>query len=386
MAFLHEDGKSFEYLLTAVSGRSGISPAILEKDYYVTFFLEQLAQKQKSGVKAYFKGGTALYKNLKTVGRFSEDIDIGVNTIGLSRTQNDKRLSDVTKKYEGLERLANEGVTNRQSVLAVYAYKPIFNPGNDVLDRFGKIKIEADSFTISEPTETIETSSLLYDFADKREKDILDSHFMNKPFLVETIALERMFVDKLFAAETYINKMETEDRGLEASKHLYDITVMTRLPRIQSFLSNEPELGRIIGIRFAEERTRLGGIGGLQPKDFKMFDKIKNNEKLKDEFTKMEEIYVIFDKYKFGFKTVNDSLDRLHGILLYNSSWTKEYPVSPLNNIDNKVMEGPHSSVTGKDIQPAKIKQEERIRRARLEASRKRRAKLENSKKSKIRN
>lgn len=49
--------------------------------------------------------------------------------------------------------------------------------------------------------------------------------------------------------------------------------------------------------------------------------------------------------------------------------------------IRNKVMEGSHTSATEKDIQSAKIKQEERIRRARLEASRKRREKAEHGRK-----
>lgn len=378
--FLHEDKKSFEYILKDVSGRSGISPAILEKDYYVTFILEQLAQKQKQGNKAYFKGGTALYKNLKTVGRFSEDIDVSVNTEGLSRTQNDKRLSDVTKKYEGLKRIIDEGFTNRQSVLSVYAYEPIYNPGYDILDRFGKIKIEADSFTISEPTESIEVSSLLYDFADKREKEILDTHFQSTPFQIESISLERMFVDKLFAAETYTNKLESDNRGLEASKHLYDIAVMSQLPRIQRFLSDETELGRIIGIRFNEETTRLGGIGGTQPKDFRLFDNVKRNNKLNEEFKKMEEIYVIFDKYKFSFETVNERLDKLHGILSYNQSWTREYPVSSMENIQNVVKErGSLSCADNTD------KQKERIHKARLEASRKRRERAEQKEKSNTR-
>lgn len=62
--------------------------------------LEELAKFQReNNLPAYFKGGTALYKALKMTNRFSEDIDLSVDTRGMSRTQNDKKLSDATKKY-----------------------------------------------------------------------------------------------------------------------------------------------------------------------------------------------------------------------------------------------------------------------------------------------
>ena len=130
---LHESKSDFEYLLSVISIRSGIKMSIIEKDYYVTVFLKQLAEKQEVGYKAFFKGGTALYKYLKTMGRFSEDIDITVDANGLSRTQNDKLLAMVTKKYNGFNRIINECVTNKQNILSVYSYESIngVNPYDD---------------------------------------------------------------------------------------------------------------------------------------------------------------------------------------------------------------------------------------------------------------
>ena len=92
----------------------------LEKDYYVLLILQELSNFQADGLPAYFKGGTALYKALKTTNRFSEDIDLSVDTRGCSRTQNDKRLERATKKYVSLPRDAAQGKTNRSEVIAVY--------------------------------------------------------------------------------------------------------------------------------------------------------------------------------------------------------------------------------------------------------------------------
>ena len=74
MLTLHEDINAFRVLLENVHDRTGYRLDVLEKDYYVTLLLRQLADKQINGLKAYFKGGTALYKALKNIRRFSEDI------------------------------------------------------------------------------------------------------------------------------------------------------------------------------------------------------------------------------------------------------------------------------------------------------------------------
>ena len=75
---LHEDRYSFLAILNQIHDASGVRLDILEKDYYVSLLLRELAEKQKV-LPAYFKGGTALYKAQKSIRRFSEDIDLTVS-------------------------------------------------------------------------------------------------------------------------------------------------------------------------------------------------------------------------------------------------------------------------------------------------------------------
>ena len=56
---LHLDKEAFSFLLSDSSQRSMIRRDIIEKDYYLTLLLWELAEKQDI-VPAYFKGGTAL--------------------------------------------------------------------------------------------------------------------------------------------------------------------------------------------------------------------------------------------------------------------------------------------------------------------------------------
>lgn len=221
---LHLDKAAFRVLLDSIHTQSGIREDVLEKDYYVTLVLMELSVKQQEGLPAYFKGGTALYKALKMINRFSEDIDLSVDTRECSRSQSDKRLANATKKYFILPRNREEGKTNRSEIIAVYDYEPVtVYDENDALQRFGRLKIEATSFTISEPVESMEIAPMLYNYANDKQKDILESKYDVKPFSIKTISLERAFIDKLFAAEAYTRASKEPHRAFEAAKHIYDL-------------------------------------------------------------------------------------------------------------------------------------------------------------------
>lgn len=89
-----------EDLIYITSERSKIRGDIIEKDYYVCLILKELASKQKEYF-AYFKGGTAVYKMLNVMKRFSEDIDLTVKVIkDDSKNSNKNRLKKSALNYK----------------------------------------------------------------------------------------------------------------------------------------------------------------------------------------------------------------------------------------------------------------------------------------------
>ena len=64
---LHNDKVNFDIAIRAASRYFNVSPAIIEKDYYVTLVLCELT-KQVPGL--IFKGGTSLSKCYKIIDRF----------------------------------------------------------------------------------------------------------------------------------------------------------------------------------------------------------------------------------------------------------------------------------------------------------------------------
>ena len=95
---LHKDRDIFEEILTAASlpveqGGIGVRFAFLEKDYWVTRSLRNLAESRFAN-QAVFKGGTSLSKACGVGYRFSEDIDIAI-------TSDSQRSDNQTKKLVG---------------------------------------------------------------------------------------------------------------------------------------------------------------------------------------------------------------------------------------------------------------------------------------------
>lgn len=319
---LHEDRDAFKLLLETIHEQTGYRTDVLEKDYYVVLILHELSEFQSNGLPAFFKGGTALYKALKTTNRFSEDIDISVDARGCSRTQNDKRLRRATKEYVSLPRDSSQGKTNRSEVVSIYTYDPVtaFDE-NDVLQRFGKLKVEATSFTISEPVESLEVSAMLYNLATEEQRRILEKIYDVKPFHIQTITVERIFIDKLFAAEAYVRSSSLGHKAFEAAKHIYDLAVIAEHPKIEKLFSDSNKLQQLLEIRLEEEQGRLDGIPDVYPTEFTFFTHMRENDNVRKAYDTMQSQYVLLDQDRIEFESAAEAMLKIQNKLSKNPAW-----------------------------------------------------------------
>ena len=322
---LHLDKDAFGVLLEDIHSRTGYRTDVLEKDYYVVLILSELAEMQKDGLPAYFKGGTALYKALKTTNRFSEDIDLSVDTRNCSRSQSVKRLERATKKYVSLPRDPEQGRTNRSEVISVYTYDPATAYALKCLvwKLCLYVKIEATSFTISEPVDTLEVSAMLYDLATEEQRRILETVYEVSPFNIQTITMERIFVDKLFAAEAYVRKSSVEHRAFEAAKHIYDLAVLSHNPKIELLMADPAQMEHLLDIRLEEESGRLDGIPGVAPSEFTFFQSAKDNADVQRAYETMQNQYVLREQDRIAFSYATQELLLIEQKLLKNPAWTE---------------------------------------------------------------
>lgn len=307
---LHLNKELFRDMIDTLNTKTGVAIDIIEKDYYVCLILEELAKKQNE-IKAYFKGGTAVYKILENMNRFSEDVDLTVKVLPEeSNTRNKKRLKESALGYrlEGLELIKEECIDNKGSVTGMYKYTSVYADSEIPLQRAGKIQVESTSFTVSEPTEKDYIEPLIYKLASDNEKKILEEKFDISKIEIEIIKLERMFIDKIFATEFYYIR----NMYMDVSKHLYDISILFNNDKIQKLLENKEELSKLIEYKRQEEKVRIGGIDeNTKIKDFSYF-KLDFSDELIKEFENMQNKYVLNDKYKVSIDEVKNILKEIY--------------------------------------------------------------------------
>ena len=310
----HLDEKVFGKFINDMSKKINIDADIIEKDYYVCMVLKELA-KQQDYLKAYFKGGTAIYKILDTMNRFSEDIDLTVEVVKEeSNNSNKTRLkkSALGYKIPGLELEKDKTKDVKQSVTAYYKYNTLFENEENQLHRAGEIQVESTSFTISEPIELHMIEPIIYTYANDKERKILAKEFDIAPFEIKVQKLERIFIDKLFAAELYFEK----EMYMDLSKHLYDLTILFKTERIQKLFKNREEFEKIVAYKREEEIYRKGGVDKkIQIKDFGYFYAEYSEELLKA-FKLMQDKYIFKDEYRITIeetqKVLNQIREKMH--------------------------------------------------------------------------
>jgi len=129
------------------------------------------------------------------------------------------------------------------------------------------------------------------------------------------------FIDKLFAAESYVRKSDNSHRAFEAAKHIYDIAVMENHPKIVSLLSDTEKMNQLLDIRMKEEQERLDGIPGILPNEFTFFVEASNCTAVRNAYEIMQRQYVLRTSDRIAYDAACESLKRLWGSLRHNPAW-----------------------------------------------------------------
>ena len=210
--YLHDDKERFLNVLESVSKASKIQADLVEKDYYVTLILKEIAA---SSDKAVFKGGTSLSKALKVINRFSEDIDISFSEhIGASRRKRLKYnvIAPIAEKLGLVITNFDKTQSDRDINNYIFEYKPLCNSNAHIVPA---VKVEISLVTAVFPFNAMPIGNYIANYA----KDISLGDYGLEPFMMNVQALERTLIDKVFAICDYY--LAGKFRRL--SRHIYDI-------------------------------------------------------------------------------------------------------------------------------------------------------------------
>lgn len=226
-------------IIDYVSDRTGLSRAVIEKDWWVTAVLRAIFSLPYFG-NISFKGGTNLSKCWNLIHRMSEDIDIAISleylgfTGDLSKNQISDKLRRASCSFvrntmvsDVESALSGQGISTDLISVSVHetkvstvdpetiyvAYKPIFEGNEYVLPQ---VKIEVSGRSMSEPVTQVSVRSYISENLPKLTFD-------DDPVEVNAFLPQRTFLEKLFLLHEEFAKPSAEIRIERMSRHLYDV-------------------------------------------------------------------------------------------------------------------------------------------------------------------
>lgn len=230
---MHEFQDEFKILISIVAKHMHLPESAIERDYYIVLLLNRLSESEYAE-QCVFKGGTSLSKCYPgTIERFSEDIDLTFLGIDKSDGFCDKTIKRIEKLMicDALAEKIPEERFPRSKAMFVWFRSEL-----------DKIKLEIGSSIRPDPYSKKELKSYIQEYLEMNDGQDDIERFELKSISLNVLNIERTFVDKLMAVKRHaicgnlVNKV----------RHIYDVTKMYSLPFIQTFLSNEEELKRLV--------------------------------------------------------------------------------------------------------------------------------------------
>lgn len=232
---LHNDRELFEQLILRTSELLGIKAEIIEKDYYVTLFLKELVSISPDII---FKGGTSLSKCYHLIDRFSEDIDLNIETETKPSESRRKHLkSSIVSVIDKL----GFTLTNPENVKSRRDYNRYIIDYPSVLGASylkEMLIVETAVYQRAYPTVRKTAGSLIYDFLSANGFDDFIRQYSLEPFELNVQFAERTMIDKLYALADYYLAGTTA----EHSRHIYDIYKLLSVVEINDELKKLADL------------------------------------------------------------------------------------------------------------------------------------------------
>lgn len=215
MEYLHKHKEEFINAVNLASEYFHILPVIVEKDYYVTMILRELTERQGFVV---FKGGTSLSKCHKAIKRFSEDIDITIDS-RLSQGQMKKLkevIKDIANELDLVIPNIDETRSRRSYNRYILEYQSVLSEPDDAVQN--AVLMETSFAEVSFPTVILPVHSYIGNMMIEEALEEI-KNFRLDPFEMKVQGLDRTLVDKVFAICDYY----MQDRVKKHSRHIYDI-------------------------------------------------------------------------------------------------------------------------------------------------------------------
>ena len=232
---LHNNKDVFEELVTATACQLGLPEVYIEKDYWVTKMLLNLAHSNFSS-QLVFKGGTALSKAHKLIRRFSEDVDLAlIPEEGFSSNQ----LRSFMRNADGFTIIDNHAKESKGSRFRKTVYQYPVTVSGEFGQASPELLLEINTFTKPEPATVMSMQSLIAEYLVSIGRVDLTSKYGLESFELLVLNIERTLCEKVMGLVKAFRLDDTLGELKSKIRHVYDVALILREPKYQSYLASD---------------------------------------------------------------------------------------------------------------------------------------------------
>lgn len=287
---LHLNAEEFKDLIQATAQDLEIPDVFVEKDYWVTKILLNIAKSDFKD-QVVFKGGTSLSKAYDLISRFSEDVDIALLC--------EPELTDARRKklLKKIEKAATCGFTeaNDQAVESGreneskgskyrktwWAYERLSLEGE-----YGQahpyLLFEINSFSDPNPYSSMKLQSFIGKFLEDNEQSQVITEYELESFEINVLSTKRTMAEKIMGLIQACHKCSEDDYSKLAQKirHIYDIHHMVMKDKeVQKWLDTDDFFSIISAVHENDKSVHNKSADWCheplaQSKIFSSFDKV----------------------------------------------------------------------------------------------------------------
>ena len=255
---LHTDEEAFREAVRATAGALGMPETFVEKDYWVTWVLRNLADSEWAG-QVVFKGGTSLSKAYRLVERFSEDVDLAlIRPPGATPAALKRLLGQVHHAAAGeLPEVPGLGSKRGKNRLVYHRYPQLFTAAIPVATEY--LLLEITAFGRPNPHVRLPLISYVGEQLLATGYAATVAEYGLAAFEFNVLSLERTFAEKILAL---VRASYADNPAAEAGRkvrHLYDLHHLIGQPAVVGALQG-PAFFELLASVQADDAT--AGVEG----------------------------------------------------------------------------------------------------------------------------
>lgn len=317
--------KERQELFSDTAYQKGMTPAAIEKDFWICWVLMKLFGKDEFKRIFRFKGGTTLSKCFNIIDRFSEDIDLVLDWTELkgedplkerSTTQQDK--FNKSMNVQAAEYLASEFVPVFRKLIDPHCDAKIDSSNKQAVNvsypivfdnRYLRPEVKLEIGPLGSMVPSNEYSIKSY------AAEVYPEFFDHPEFTVNAITVERTFWEKVTILHVEAHRPVDKPQPPRYSRHYYDVYKMLNSDIVKKAMENIGLLEEVVNFKEKFYYSSWSRYDLAVPGTIKLLPDKTRIKTLNDDYRNMEQMifgdFVEFDKVMDSIAVFEDTLNKV---------------------------------------------------------------------------